>query len=512
MKRLSRRNFNRSGETLNDDVAHLKRMGYDQELHRGMGSFSNFAISFSIICILAGGITSFHLGFGIIGGAAAGIVWPVACVLSLIVAATMAHVASAYPTAGGLYHWASILGGTGWGWGTAWLNLAGLVAVLAGINVGTYSFIMGSVAPLVHFDLNSLSDGQKVVVQILGVSAITLSQAAINHLGIRLTTRLIDFSGYLIMAVATLLTVALMVYAKSLDFSRLVTFSNFSGGAWDGAAPQSSNMAYLIALSVILPAYTITGFDASAHTSEETVEAAWSVPRGIVQSVLVSAIAGWAMVCAFVLAMPSVEEAATQGSNAVVWTMTSVLPGWMAAAFIVGIAVAQYLCGLATVTSASRMMFAFSRDGGLPFSASLRKVSQKFKTPAVAIWVASFLTILFCVYTPVYGTITAAAVIFLYISYTVPTVLGYFASGKTWRDPGPWSLGVFYRPLAVVSALACAGLVVVAMLPPYETNVKTLAAAVVLLVVVWFGFERRRFQGPPKVEEGEAELRSSGLG
>src|SRR5436853_2743272 len=99
-----------------DDVQTLQRLGYAQELLRRMSAFSNFAVSLSIICILAGGITSFHLGLSSVGGAAIGLGWPLSCLFSLAVAASMAHIASAFPTAGGLYHCASILGGKGWGW------------------------------------------------------------------------------------------------------------------------------------------------------------------------------------------------------------------------------------------------------------------------------------------------------------------------------------------------------------------------------------------------------------
>ena len=122
-------------------------MGYSQELARRLGTFSNFALSFSIICILAGGVTSFHLGFCSVGGASIGIGWPLVVLFALAVAATMGQLASAFPTAGGLYHWAALLGGRGWGWVTAWLNLAGLVTVLAAINVGTYRFAVGSLFP-----------------------------------------------------------------------------------------------------------------------------------------------------------------------------------------------------------------------------------------------------------------------------------------------------------------------------------------------------------------------------
>ncbi|HZL17132.1 MAG TPA: amino acid permease, partial [Polyangia bacterium] len=120
-----------------DDVALLRRLGYTQELRRRMGAFSNFAISFSTICILAGGITSLQLGLSAVGGAAAGIVWPLGVAFSFVVALCMAQIASAFPTAGGLYHWSAILGGTGWGWATGWFNLGGLIFVTAAVNVGT---------------------------------------------------------------------------------------------------------------------------------------------------------------------------------------------------------------------------------------------------------------------------------------------------------------------------------------------------------------------------------------
>src|SRR5882724_6187383 len=141
-----------SAPPTSEDVALLHKMGYAQELLRRMSGFSNFAISFSIICILAGGITSLQLGVSAVGGAAAGLVWPVGVAFSLVVALAMAQIASAFPTAGGLYHWSSILGGRGWGWVTAWLNLGGLVFLAAAINVGAYSLFAGFLAPMLGVD------------------------------------------------------------------------------------------------------------------------------------------------------------------------------------------------------------------------------------------------------------------------------------------------------------------------------------------------------------------------
>src|SRR5262245_13654058 len=194
------------------DAEQLRRLGYAQELRRRMGAFSNFAISFSTICILAGGITSFQFGLSAVGGAAAGIVWPVGVAFSLIVALCMAQVASAFPTAGGLYHWSAILGGKGWGWATAWFNLAGLVFVTAAVNVGSYTLFVNFVGPMLGIDPARWlgAGGQINGHQIAGVALISLSHALLNHFGIRLTTLLTDFSGWLIFAVALLLTLAML--------------------------------------------------------------------------------------------------------------------------------------------------------------------------------------------------------------------------------------------------------------------------------------------------------------
>jgi amino acid transporter len=202
-----------------DDIRTLHKFGYAQELARVLGGFSNFAISFAIIGILLGGVTSFHVGFCSVGGASIGLGWPLVCLFSLCVAATMGQIASAFPTAGGLYHWAAILGGRGWGWVTAWFNLAGLATLLAAVNVGTFQFAFGVIYPEIEPDKTT---------QFIAVVLITASQAAFNHLGIRVTRVLTDFSGYLILFVSITLIIALLKVTPELDFSRLWTFSNFS--------------------------------------------------------------------------------------------------------------------------------------------------------------------------------------------------------------------------------------------------------------------------------------------
>ena len=129
-----------SGHHLSEDERTLHKLGYAQQLFRGMGGFQNFAISFTIISILAGCLTSYFVAFERGGPVAVTYGWLLVGLFSTIIALAMAEIASAYPTAGGLYYWASKLGGPGWGWTTGWFNLIGQIAVTAAIGYGLATF------------------------------------------------------------------------------------------------------------------------------------------------------------------------------------------------------------------------------------------------------------------------------------------------------------------------------------------------------------------------------------
>lgn len=225
-----------------------------------------------------------------------------------------------------------------------------------------------------------------------------------------------------------------------------------------------------------------------------------NVPKGILRSVYVSGIFGWVMVSAIVLALPSVGEGVAQGGNIFFWLMDKVMPGWLKIPLEVAIVIGNYICGLACMTSTSRMMFAFSRDGGLPFSKSLRKVSAAHGVPVVAIWTVAVLAVLSTLYAPAYSTLTTACAIFLYISYVMPTVVGIFAYGKTWTKMGPFNLGgPLYRTLGVISLLFVLVVIYAGIQPPNDKALPVTGITAVLLVAAWFGGMKKAFAGPPIV-------------
>jgi amino acid transporter len=472
--------------------------GAEPKLERVMGPFASFALSLSTICILSGCITSFHVAFCSVGGASIGLGWPLGCLFALMVALTMGQVASAFPREGGPYPWAAILGGRCCGWMTACFELAGLTTAVAAVNLGTCRFVIGAFSRQLEYNPQDVHP----FVQAAAVVLMTAAQAFVNHRGIRLTARLLDFAGYLILVVGLLLTGALLLFGArdhGLDPARLVTFSNYSGLP-AGSAPvwqPTASLPLLFALGLLLPAYTLTGFDAAAQTAEETVDAERNVPRGIVRAVLVSGVAGWVVLSALVLAAPDMDEAAGTGDQCFHWIVRGVIaPQMLRGALYGGIEVAMVLCGLATLTSTSRLAYAFARDGGTPFSQALSRIGSHH-SPSVAIWTTAALATLAALAIP-YETLAAACAIYLYLSYVLPTAAGLWAYRRSWTRMGPWRLGGWYRPLAVGSIAGCVTLIVIGVQPPNDIALWVVGGTVVVLGAVWLGYKRRHFPGPPE--------------
>ncbi len=478
-----------------DDTRTLHSMGYAQELARRMSGFSNFAISFSIICILAGGITSFPLALSTGRGFEVGCGWLVGGAFALVVAASLGQIGSAYPTAGGLYHWSSILGGRGWGWATAWINLLGLVFVVASVNVGVYTLFQSLVAgPILHFEVSAWGFRE----QTLAVVAITVTQALFNHFGIRLTTMLTDFSGTLILVVSVVLTLTFLVWGASFDLSRLTDFVNTTGEAGGGYVPEARSATVAFLVGLLYPLYTITGFDASAHTAEETVNARVAVPRGMLHAVGWSLVFGFVMAASFVLASPDLAASAKAGGDS--WfNLFNGLPAplWLKDLLAIGIVLANYLCALACLTSTSRMIFAFSRDGGLPASSVWKRVSPRWRTPVPAIWLGAVLSVAATLYSPAFAALAAGCALFLYVSYAMPVAAGLLAEGRSWTSFGPFRLGALSKPFAVITVLGVVVLMYAGIQPPFDILINYAVGLVVLLLALWFGLERRRFKGPP---------------
>ena len=488
-------------KSMEHDKQVLHKMGYAQELSRRMSGFSNFAISFSIICILAGGISAFPAAFNALGSGGAFLIWLVGGVLAMSVAVGMGQIASSFPTAGGLYHWSSHLGGKFWGWLTAWFNLIGLIAVVSSVDVLLYAvFFKGLLVQTVIgggeflnnwiIPLNADGSVSLDMWQMIFLIVVLTSQALLNHYGIDLTTKLTDFSGYAILALTVVLIIVLFAFSPvALDFSRLTDFQNVTGDAGGGVVPfrtESIAFAFLLGLSYVC--YTITGFDASAHTSEETQDAQVNVPKGMWTAVFWSWVFGLVAVAAYVLTMPDLTEAHAAGWNSFFYMWSSSrMPYVLSLILAIGLVIVNYICALAGLTSTSRMMYAFSRDDGIPFiSKTLAHVSTQYRTPTYAIWVSAGLALLSTVYAPYYLVLAVACAVFLYLSMVMPIAAGLLAEGTAkWKEKGPFNLGGFSKANAVLAVIFGVTLAISGFFPPNEKVFYFTLIFVVTLLGFW---------------------------
>ena len=363
-----------------EDEKTLHRLGYAQELFRAMGGFQNFAISFTIISILAGCLTSYAVGFE--HGGPSSIIWGWLLVglMATIIALAMAEIASAYPTAGGLYYWASKLGSPGWGWATGWFNLIGQVAVTAAIGYGLATF--GAVLADYWFDYYARMDdwfGATANASIYILYAVFMVAACvINLFNIRITAGLNTISAYWHMVgVAFIVGVLIIVPDRHQSLSYVFTETINNSGFGDGTTSWSSPVFWFVwGLGLLLAQYTITGFDASAHTAEETGNASRMAATGMWTSVVASVFFGWILLLAVTFAIPSTEGGLENIGTIVPWIWAESMSQNWAEALLFICVIAQFFCLTASVTSASRMMFAFSRDRAVPGHQVWRRVAR----------------------------------------------------------------------------------------------------------------------------------------
>ena len=510
-----------NGEAANQgalsDEETLHKLGYAQELMRRMSGFSNFAVSFTIISILSGCLTLFYFGMDLGGPAVIIWGWLGVGVMTLLVGLAMAEVCSSYPTAGGLYYWSAKLApknGPAWSWFTGWFNFIGQVAVTAGIDFGAAFFINAFLN--LQFGLGfGHWETLLIFAIVLGVHGL------LNQFGIRLVARLNDISVWWhILGVLIIVAVLTFSPAHHLPAGQVVTgLFNNSGlhiGWW-----------YIIPVGLLTAQYTFTGYDASAHMTEETHSAATSGPRGIVMSIIVSLVAGFVLLLGMVFAIQGPvggakylgEAAAGSAAPAQIWQDAIGLTG---AKFLLLIAIgAQLFCGMSSITANSRMIYAFSRDGALPYSRVWHQVNKRTRTPTNAIWLgatgALILGLPYLWNGVAYGAVTSIAVIGLYIAYVLPTFLRRRQGANF--VPGPWSLGRWSAPVGWLAVVWVAFIAILFMLPQFgpvtsggTLDLDTFNYAVIAVIVVigfagiwWVTSAKNWFTGP-KVQGSAEEL------
>ena len=514
-----------SPEATNRDEERLAELGYKQELTRAWSGFTNFAISFTIISVLAGTFTTFAFAWQNGGPIAASIGWPVLCVFVLMVAVSMAELTSRYPTAGGPYWWAHDLGGRGWSWMTGWFNIVGLVGIVASVGYGAATFLN---AVLGIYGVNILGlnfgDAEHILSETwLLFFLILVFYTVVNIFADRGLALMNNISvGWHVFGVAVIIGLLVFVpddhQSASFVFGERINNSGLHGGS-------ETNLGFwllVLPIGFLLTMYTQTGYDASAHTAEETKGAAIAAAQGVWRSVFFSALIGWFVLLAFLFAANDVG-AVNDSAGFVGAIFTSALDSWAAKMVLIIATVGQLFCGAAGLTSASRTWYAFSRDRGMPGWAIFRRVNSD-RVPFNAVMGVSFFSLVITI-PALFGEnnipfaffeITGICTVGLYLAYIIPIYLRLRKGDQF--EPGPWNLGKRYRVVNTL-AIVFVVLVVFSLNLPYTptglpwndgfdtsvVNYTPLAILVPLIFGVWYLISAKdTYQGPVRtLEEDE---------
>lgn len=516
-------------ELLNEDERQLAQLGYSQELDRSWSGFSNFAISFSIISILAGCFTSFGLGWNNGGPAAIAWGWPILAAFILLIGFCMSELVSAFPTSGGIYWWAAKLGGPKAGFYTGWLNLVGLIAILASVAYGSATFLdltLGTLSEnwLAGYSLKRVFAMFLIILVVVAVINIFSSHllAVINNISV----------WWHVAGAAAVIAILILVPEHHASVGDVFAKTVNNSGMWGGATSGLGWLLLVLPISAILTQYTITGYDASAHLSEETKSAAGAAAKGIWRSIFYSAIGGWILLLTFLFAVQDADGVSKAGGAVASIFSQALTSKWAAAVLFISTA-GQLFCTTACQTSASRMLFAFSRDRAVPGHQLWSRVNSR-RVPASAVIVtaviAAIITLPALVPVDINGApvpiaffaVVSIGVVGLYLAFAVPIYYRWKAGDSF--PVGSWNIGNHYRwmaPLALAEIILTS---IVAMFPtalggvPWDPSFEwkfvnytplLVGGTFLLLWIYWHASVKKWFTGPVRqVDETGAQLGS----
>ncbi|XBI18066.1 hypothetical protein VPH35_059955 [Triticum aestivum] len=495
------------------DAKKLRLLGYEPQLKRNLSLLSNFSVTFSIISVLTGITTLYGTGLEFGGPVAMVYGWPIAGTFTIIVGLAMAEICSAYPTSGGLYFWsARLCSERRWGPFASWLT--GCLHALQWAVTTSVDFSLAQLIQVIILLSTGGNNGggylaSKYVV-IAFHAAILLSHALINSLPISW----LSFFGQFAAAWNMLGVFVLMIAVPAVATERASAKFVFTHLNTDNSAGIHNNL-YIFVLGLLMSQYTLTGYDASAHMTEETKNADKNGPIGIISAISISIVVGWGYILGITFAVKEIPYLLSPDNEAGGYAIAEVFYLAFKSRYGSGVggivclgivAVAIYFCGMSSVTSNSRMVYAFSRDGAMPLSPVWHKVN-KHEVPINAVWLSAFVSL--CMALPSLGSLVAfqamvsIATIGLYIAYALPIFFRVTLARKHFV-PGPFNLGRYGVLVGWVAVLWVVTITVLFSLPvTYPVTKDTLnytpvavGGLFILVLTSWVVSARHWFKGP----------------
>ena len=463
---------------IEQDIKDLHRLGYAQELYRSIGGFSNFAITFSVISVLSGLMTLYGYGLNLVGPFTIW-TWGVVGFFQLLLALALGEISSIYPLAGGVYKWTRRLSNPHVGWFCGYFSLLGWLACTAGIEFGLGVFL----ASYLGFDPSNI----RIVLWITII--IVFLHSLINIFGIRIVAWFNDLSVNIHIIGVAVLAGLLLIFGQRNSLSSVFDTGNLPPGT----------MILNFTQALLMSAWTLTAFDAAANVSEESINPSKVVPWGMVFAVLASLLLGSLLLLSLNLALPDLNETLNSGTPAALYVIRSALGPTIYKFVTAIILLAQFTAGLSSQTVLVRILYSFSRDGGIPLSQAWKYVSPKYDTPVYSVFLATGATVLLILFAAFLPAITSLSTVGIYFSYAITLGAAILNRQKIRTQRGPFHLGRFGTVVQTVSLVWALFITAIMVVPPIgkigRIFVITVVIAIVYYVLVMrksLNFEYRR--------------------
>uniref|UniRef100_A0A803LJF7 Uncharacterized protein n=1 Tax=Chenopodium quinoa TaxID=63459 RepID=A0A803LJF7_CHEQI len=339
----------------------LQQLGYKQELNRSLSAIANFAVTFSIISVLTGLTTMFNMGLTYGGPVTMVYGWPIVGIMTMMVGLSMAEICSAFPTSGGLYFWSAKLCGNHWGpfasWLTGWFNIVGQWAVTTSVDYSLAQLIQVIILLSTGGKNGGGYEASKYVVMGLH-GGLLLIHALLNSLPISWLSFLGQLSAAWNVAGVFVLMILVPLVAKERASAEFV-FTHFNTDNGEGI----KSIVYIFVLGLLMSQYTILGYDASAHMTEETKDAAKNGPKGIISAIVISIIVGWGYIVGITFSVTDIPYLLSSENDAGGYAIAEVFylafksrygSGTGGIICLCVVAVAVFFCGMSSMTSNSR--------------------------------------------------------------------------------------------------------------------------------------------------------------
>ena len=468
-------------EALDEDDARLAHLGYRPQLNRVLGLFANFSVAFTYLSPMVGIFSLFVLGLGSGGPAYIWLTWvPVAGML--LVALIFGELASHYPVAGALYQYSKYTVGRRFGWFVGWFYGIALLVTVASVDTGAVTYVVALGRDWFGWKFNPAGH---MVILIVTLSLLAI-QTTLNTIGAKIMGRVAQLGVYVEILGTLGVAVVLGIHGFHHGLGFLTSTQNVQhasanplglnfGGSWVGAA----------LVAVLAPVYIFYGFESAGDISEETRNAGRQVPRSMRLSLLGGGIASFVLTAALLLAMPAGAGAVADTVNrGGIPYIISGLPSWLQEVMLVLIVVAFFSCGSAVQGAGSRLAFSYARDGALPGSTWISEVSQRFKTPANALFGGALVTVVFIALafaspthdvkiwfitypanTNVLVSLVSFGVSGIYLSFLLTVIGSMIARARGWVPAGKFTMGRWAWPVSVFAGLYLALMLVNVVLP-----------------------------------------------